>query len=326
MTMISMTEALRQSLTEAMKNNNDVYIMGEDIGAYGGAFKVTAGMLDEFGPERIVNTPISEASVVGVALGSALGGMRPVVEIMFMDFMALAFDQIINVAAKWRAVYGDEFCLPIVIRAAAGAGRSYGPTHSQSFEGLLMNVPGLKIVCPANAKDAAGLLKASIEDNDPVIFIEHKAIYARKCDVPETIESIPLGKGQIIRPGEDISLVTYGRHVQETLKAAMLLEEKGFSAEIIDLRTIKPLDTEIIIDSVRRTGKIITIEESPVIGGVGAEIGALIAAEAFDYLEAPFRKLGAAERPIACAPDKEAACFADAAKIAETAEELCHYG
>ncbi len=322
---LSVSAALRETLARLLREHPEALLIGEDIGVYGGAFKVTAGFVDEFGRDRVIDTPISEAGFVSVAAGAALMGSHPIVEIMFMDFMALAFDGIINVAAKWREIYGPEFAMPLIIRAPAGAGRSYGPTHSQSFEGVLMNVPGVSIVCPATPADAAGLLLGAYAHQGLVIFIEPKALYARKGPVPETVEPIPLGKGHLVRAGQDLTLISYGRQLAATLAAADLLAKDGLSAEVVDLRCLKPLDRELLVQSVSHTGRGLCVEETPVCGGVGAEVAALIMEEAFTSLEAPFARLGAAEQAIPCAPALERACFPTPDSIAAKALALCNY-
>ena len=322
---ISMSAAIREALTKLLRDHEEVFLIGEDIGVYGGAFKITRGIVDEFGPERIIETTISEAGIVSVAAGAALMGSRPIIEIMFMDFMALAFDGIINIAAKWQATYGNEFATPLIIRAPAGGGRNYGPTHSQSFEGLLLNVPNLTICCPSNPADAAGLLLGAYDAATTVIMVEHKTLYARQGPVAEHLQSVPLGQGARLRSGSDISLIAYGRHVATALQAAEILAAEDVQADVVDLRTVKPLDTSLILDSLSNTGRGISIEESPVIGGVGAEISAVVMTSAFEYLEAPFARLGAAEQIIPCSPALEPACFPSVDSIAAKARELMSY-
>jgi pyruvate/2-oxoglutarate/acetoin dehydrogenase E1 component len=322
---LSMSAAIRESLQQLLRAHPEAYLIGEDIGVYGGAFKISAGFVSEFGDDRVVDTPISEAGIVSVAAGSALCGSRPIVEIMFMDFLPLALDGLINVAVKWRDIYGDAFGVPLIIRAPAGGGRSYGPTHSQSFEGLLMNVPKLVICCPSSPADAAGLLLGAYDAATTVVFVEHKVLYARKGPVPATFAPLPIGEAAVLRPGTDLTIVSYGRHVASALAAAEALVADGVSAEVVDLRTIKPLDRACIVDSIQRTGRLLTVEESPVIGGVGGELAALAMTEAFDYLEAPLRRLGAAEEPIPCSPALEQACFPTADTVAAAARELVAY-
>jgi len=244
---------------------------------------------------------------------------------MFMDFMALAMDGLINVAVKWQEIYGPRYSMPMIVRAPAGAGRSYGPTHSQSFEGLLQNVPRLTIVCPSNPADAAGLLLGAYALKTPVVFIEHKALYARKGQVPDVLEPLPIGKAAIARAGTDLTFIAYGRQMPLALQAADELAKEGIAVEVIDLRTVKPLDTETILASISRTGRGMSLEESPVIGGIGSEIAGVIMEHAFDYLEAPFARLGAAEQAIPCSPRLEQACFPTLATVVAKARELAQY-
>ena len=321
----SMSSAIRETLAEILRRDEKAFLIGEDIAVYGGAFKITRGFIDEFGPDRVVDTPISEAAIVSIAAGASLMGSRPIVEIMFMDFMALAFDGIINVAAKWQAVYGDEFKMPMVIRSPAGGGRFYGPTHSQSFEGLLMNVPNLVIICPSTPADAAELLLAAQAHDGLVIFIEHKALYARKGELPDQLTTGEIGKARRLMSGEDLSIFSYGRQMPLCIQAATHLAQEGIAVDLIDLRTIKPLDRQMIIESMMKTGKGMSVEESPKEGGVGAEISALIMEDAFDYLEAPFARLGAKEMIIPCNPEMEKACFPTLADIISRAKSIIEY-
>ncbi len=322
---ISMSAAIREALEQILREDPKAFLIGEDIGLYGGAFKITRGFVEEFGEQRVIDTPMCEGGFVSVACGAALLGSRPIVEIMFMDFLTLAMDGLINAAVKWKDIYGKDFAMPIIIRCPAGGGRSYGPTHSQSFEGLLMNVPKLTICCPSNPADAAGLLLGAYDLNKPVVFVEHKALYARKGPMPEFIKPITPGQAKIVRPGENLTMITYGRHVASALTAADELEKQGVSAEVIDLRTIKPLDQETIVESLSRTGRGMAIEESPKIGGVGAEISAVVMEQAFEFLEAPFARLGAAERPVPCSPLLERDCFPTIPEIVSTAIELSQF-
>ncbi len=321
----SMSAAIRSILEQILRDNDNAFLIGEDIAVYGGAFKITRGFIDEFGSKRVIDTPISENSIVSVACGAALMGSRPIIEIMFMDFLMLAMDGIVNSAVKWREIYGDEFKMPIIIRTPAGAGRSYGPTHSQSFEGLLLNIPKLSICCPSNAADAAGLLLGAFKAETPTVFIEHKALYARKCEVPKTVSPLPLGKASVVRPGSDITLFSYGRPLHAALAAAGALAEHGVDAQVVDLRTLKPLDVDAIVAAFAATGRGMSIEESPVIGGVGGEIASIVMEHAFEYLEAPFVRLGAAEQAVPCAPKLERQCFPGVDQIVDKAKELCEY-
>jgi pyruvate/2-oxoglutarate/acetoin dehydrogenase E1 component len=322
---LSMSASIRETLSEILHRDEKAFLIGEDIAVYGGAFKITQGFIDEFGPKRVIDTPISEAGIVSIAAGAALMGSRPIIEIMFMDFMALAFDGIINVAAKWQAVYGDEFSMPMIIRSPAGGGRFYGPTHSQSFEGMLLNVPNLVILCPSSPADASALLLAAHEYNGPVIFIEHKALYARKGPVEDELKAAEIGKGKRLLEGEQVSIFSYGRQIPLCHQASLLLQEQGIGVDLIDLRSIKPLDRELILDSMMKTGKGLSVEESPKEGGVGAEISSIVMEDGFDYLEAPFYRLGARESIIPCNPQMEKDCFPRLDEIVNTVKSLLDY-
>ncbi len=303
---ITYVEAIREAITEELERDPLVFMMGEDIGAYGGAFGVSRGLLQKFGKERIRNTPMSEAALIGVAAGCAIGGMRPIVEIMFMDFLTLGMDQLLNHAAKYHHVSNGQLKVPLVIRTAAGGGRGYGATHSQSLEPLLLCVPGIKMVSPSTPYDAKGLLKASIRDNNIVIFIENKLLYATKGLVPEEEYVLPLGRATVVQRGEDTTIITYSRYVPESLAAA---KESNRSVEIIDLRCLAPLDMETIAASVKKTGKALIVEEGYRTGGVGAEISSRIIEECFDYLEAPIQRLAAKDVPLPCTPILEKAAL-----------------
>lgn len=298
-------DAIREALAEEMRRDPSVVLFGEDICLYGGAFGVTRTLLDEFGPDRVVSTPISEGGFTGVAIGAALTGLRPVVEYMFMDFITLAVDQIVNHAAKFRAVYGEQAKVPIVFRAAGGAGRSYGATHSQMLEGWFMHVPGLKVVAPSTAEDAKGLLISAIRDDDPVLFVEHKDLYKVRMPLPETVEPIPLGKARIVREGDAVTIVCYSKMVHTAGLAALELAKEGIYVEVLDLRTLKPLDTDALRDSVRKTGRALVVTEAMGVAGPAAEITARIMDEAFEYLNAPIARLTMPEVAIPFSPELE---------------------
>jgi len=298
-------DAVREALAEEMRRDPSVVLFGEDIGLYGGAFGVTRGLLEEFGSERIVNTPISEGGFTGLAVGAALTGLRPVVEYMFMDFIALASDQIVNHAAKFRAVYGEQAKVPIVFRAAAGAGRAYGATHSQMLEGWFMQTPGLKVVAPATAEDAKGLLISAIRDDDPVLVVEHKDLYKVRMPLPEHTDPIPFGKARIMRTGNDVTLVAYSKMSHVAALAAVELAKEGISAEVIDLRSLKPLDTDTLAASVQKTGRAIVITEAPAFAGPAAEITCQILDHAFEYLNAPITRISMPEIAIPFSPALE---------------------
>jgi pyruvate dehydrogenase E1 component beta subunit len=272
--------------------------MGETIGERGGSYKVTEGLLKRFGPRRVVDTPIAEASFTGMAVGAALIGCRPVVEILFIDFAMLVMDQIVNQAAKYHFISGGQGRVPMVLRTQGGAGNGLAAQHSQSLEALFYHVPGLKVVMPATPGDACGLLKAAIRDDDPVIFIEHKLLYMTKGEVPDGEIIVPLGKADIKKPGRDVTLLSYSRMTLTCLEAAAALEKEGISAEVIDLRSLVPLDKETILESARRTGRVVVVHEAPRRGGVGGDIAAMIMEEAYDDLDGPVVRIAGRNTPI----------------------------
>lgn len=323
MRLLSTSEAIREALTQEMQRDERVFLMGEDIGAYGGAFGVTRGMLDAFGPERVVETPISEAGFVGLAIGAALMGRRPVVEIMFSDFVFLAMDQLVNHAAKFRYVYGKQATVPMVVRVVGGAGRAYGPTHSQAVEGYFVHTPGIKVVAPSTSADAKGLLLAAIRDPNPVIFVENRLLYPQKGEVSEGNTTIPLGKAATVRAGKDVTVVAYSRMVHEVLAAAETLGAEGVQAEVIDLRTLSPMDSETVIESVKRTSRVVLVEEGPRTCGVMAELAARIAEEALEYLDGPVKRLTMPDIPVPCSPVLEQAALPSRKDIVAAARALC---
>jgi 2-oxoisovalerate dehydrogenase E1 component beta subunit len=299
-------------------------LIGEDIGVYGGAFKVTAGMLEQFGEKRVVDTPISESAIVGAAIGAGFMGLRPVAEIQFADFISCGFDQIVNYAAKCR--YRWNAPVPIVVRAPCGGGIHGGPFHSQQNEAWFTNVPGLKVVLPATAADAKGLIKSAIRDNDPVIFFEHKALYRRiKEEIPEGEYTVPLGKASVFREGKHMSIITYSAMVHVAAEVADRMEKEGLSLEIIDLRTLTPLDEETILASVRKTSKAIVLHEATLTGGFGGEVSARIAEKAFEYLDGPVLRLAAPDTPVPYSPPLEEAFLPNADKLIEKVRWLAAY-
>ncbi|MEX2264723.1 MAG: alpha-ketoacid dehydrogenase subunit beta [Bryobacteraceae bacterium] len=317
-------EAIRQGIWEEMERDPNVFLLGEDIGVYGGAFKVTAGLLERFGERRVVDTPISESAIVGAAIGAGFLGLRPVAEMQFSDFMSCAYDQIVNFAAKCRYRWGAG--VPLVIRAPSGGGIRGGPFHSQNPEMAFVHTPGLKVVAPATAYDAKGLIKSAIRDNDPVLFFEHKALYRRiKDDLPEGEYTVPLGKASIVRQGTDLTIVTYGAMVHAAMEAAGTLEHEGISAEIVDLRTLLPLDEETVLESVKKTSRVLLVHEDTLTGGLAGEIAARIAEHAFEYLDAPILRLAAPDTPVPYSPPLEDAFLPDASKILEKARRLAGY-
>jgi pyruvate/2-oxoglutarate/acetoin dehydrogenase E1 component len=288
---VTYREAVRDALSQAMRTDERIFIMGEDIAEMGGSMGVTQGMLDEFGPERVRNTPISEIGIVGTGIGAAMQGMLPVVEIMYEDFLTISMEQIVNQAAKHRTMSGGQVKVPLTIRTQGGAGWSPGAQHAQQLEAWFVHVPGLKVVFASTPEDVRGLLWSSIYDSNPVLFFEHRTLYALKGDVPEQIDPIPLGKARVHREGTDVTVVATGRLVHEALKAADEAEQDGVSVEVVDPRTLSPLDTETIVESVKKTTRCVTAHEAVVQGGFGAELAAVIQHGAFDYLDAPIERV-----------------------------------
>jgi pyruvate dehydrogenase E1 component beta subunit len=296
---ITYLEAIREAMSQEMRRDEKVFVLGEDMGVYGGAFGVTKGMLEEFGPERVRDTPISEAAIAGAATGAALMGMRPIMEIMFMDFITLAMDQISNQAGKMRFMFGGNCSIPMVIRTPAGSGTGAAEQHSGSVENWFVHMPGVKVVSPSSPADAKGLLVAAIRDNNPVLFEEHKLLYRTKGIVPEDLYSIPLGKADIKRPGKDLTILTYSNEVLHSLEAAEILAKENIDIEVVDLRSLKPLDTETIVQSVSKTGRVLIVHEACKTGGFGGELAAVICeSEAFDRLDSPIVRLGGRDIPI----------------------------
>jgi pyruvate dehydrogenase E1 component beta subunit len=298
-------DAIREALAEEMRRDPNVVLFGEDIGLYGGSFGVTRGLLEEFGARRVLDTPISEGGFTGLAVGAALTGLRPVVEYMFMDFIVLASDQIVNHAAKFRAVYGEQAKVPIVFRAAAGAGRSYGATHSQMLESWFMHMPGLKVVAPSSAEDAKGLLISAIRDDDPVLMVEHKDLYKVRMPLSEHTEPIPFGKARLVREGEEVTILTYSKMVHTAGLAAAQLAKEGYSVEVIDLRCLRPLDNETIAASVRKTGRALVLTEAMGSAGAATEIACRVMDQAFEYLNAPIVRLTPPDTVIPFSPTLE---------------------
>jgi pyruvate/2-oxoglutarate/acetoin dehydrogenase E1 component len=299
-------EAVRDAMSEAMRRDEDVFIMGEDIAEMGGSMGVTQGMLAEFGPERVRNTPISEMAIVGAGIGAAVAGMRPIVEIMYQDFTTLAMEQIVSQAAKHRYMSGGQVKVPLTIRTQGGAGWSPGAQHAQQLEAWFVHVPGLKVVFPSTPADVRGLLWTSIYDDNPVMFFEHRTLYGLKGEVPDEIEGVELGKGRVHREGEDVTVVATGRLVHEAIAAAEQAEEEGISVEIWDPRTLQPLDEDGLIASVKKTNRCVVAHEAIVRMGWSAEVAALVQEKAFDYLDAPVERVGAKFAPLPFAPVMEA--------------------
>ncbi len=310
-------EAVRDALSRAMREDDDVFIMGEDIAEMGGSMGVTQGMLDEFGPERVRNTPISEMAIVGTGIGAAMQGMRPVVEIMYQDFLTLSMEQLVNQAAKHRTMSGGQLKVPLTIRTQGGAGWSPGAQHAQQLESWFVHVPGLKVAFPSTPEDVRGLLWSAIYDDNPVVFFEHRLLYPLKSDVPDDLEPIPFGKARIMREGTDVTVIAIGRMVPEALKAADEAEKLGISVEVLDPRTLQPLDEDAIIASVQKTNRCVTAHEAVTRGGFGAELTAVVQHGAFDYLDAPIERVGAKFAPLAFAPAMEQWVVPHAADVLE---------
>ena len=303
-------EALNQALREEMERDESVFIMGEDIGVFGGAFKVTQGLLDDFGEKRVRDTPISENTIVGMGVGAAMAGLRPVVEIMTVNFSLLAFDQIVNSAASIHYMFGAQATVPMVIRMPQGAGHQLGPTHSHSFEALYVHVPGLLVAVPSTAADARGLLKAAIRDDNPVVFIEHESLYGQKGEVPDDDEPLLFGRAAVRREGDDVTIVGVSRMAVTAEKAAdQLAGEHDVEAEVIDPRTLRPLDLDTIVESVKKTNRAVIVEEGWPHGGVGANLAALIQEQAFDWLDAPVGRVTAADVQMPYSQPLEQAAF-----------------
>jgi pyruvate dehydrogenase E1 component beta subunit len=314
---VTYREAVRDALARALRDDESVFLMGEDIAEMGGSMAVTQGLLDEFGPGRIRNTPISEMAIVGSGIGAAMQGMRPVVEIMYEDFLTLSMEQLVNQAAKHRTMSGGQLKVPLTIRTQGGAGWSPGAQHAQQLEAWFVHVPGLKVVFASTPEDVRGLLWSSIYDDNPVVFFEHRTLYPVKGDVPDELEPIPLGKARIHREGDDVTVVATGRLVHETLKAAEEAQSEGISVEVVDPRTLLPLDEEAIVSSVRKTTRCVTAHEAVTRGGFGAELAAVIQHGAFDWLDAPIERVGARFAPLPFAPAMEQWVVPHAADVLE---------
>jgi len=298
MAVITMREAISQALWEEMERDERVIILGEEVGVWGGTYAVTKGFYDHFGPERVRDTPIAEAVIVGAANGAAMAGLRPVAELMTINFAFLAMDQIVNHAAKLRYMFGGQMSVPVVIRAVGGGGRQLGATHSQTPDAIFAHFPGLKVVAPGTPHDAKGLLKAAIRGDDPVLFIEHATLYQFRGEVPDDDYVEPIGVSKVQRPGSDVTVVAYSKTLQHSLQAAEQLAQEGIQIEIVDLRSLRPLDMGPVLDSFKRTNRAVIVEEGWRSYGIGAEVAARIAEQAFDYLDAPIRRVAQAEVPL----------------------------
>jgi 2-oxoisovalerate dehydrogenase E1 component beta subunit len=321
---VTYLEAIRQGIWEEMLRDERVFILGEDVGTYGGAFKVTEGMLQQFGPDRVIDTPISESAIIGAAIGAAYMGLRPIAEMQFIDFIACAFDQITNFAAKSRYRWGAG--VPMVIRGPAGGGVHGGPFHSQNPEMYFVHTPGLKVVAPSTAYDAKGLIKAAIRDEDPVLYLEHKFLYRRiKEDLPEEDYIVPIGKAAVRRQGRDMTVLTYGAMVYLALEAADALSQEGLELEVIDLRSLLPIDKETILESVKRTSKVFVLHEDTRTGGIAGELAAIICEEAFEYLDGPVLRVTAPDTPVPYSPPLEEFFLPKVGDVLQTARRLASY-
>ncbi len=324
MATVTYLEAIRQGIHEEMERDSSVFCIGEDIGIYGGAFKVTEGLIDRFGPERVVDTPIAETAIVNAAFGAGLTGLRPVAEFQFIDFISCAFNQITNLLAK--AHYRWNAPAPIVLRGPCGGGVHGGPFHSQNPEMYFVHTPGLKVVCPATAYDAKGLIKSAIRDNNPVCFFEHKFLYRRiKEELPEEEYTVPIGKARIARQGKDITIVTYAAMVYTALEAAETLAKEGIDLEVIDLRTLLPLDRETIAESVKKTNRVIILHEDTKTAGIAGEISACINEDCFDYLDVPITRIASKDTPVPFSPPLEEVFLPNAQDVVREAKRLMSY-
>ena len=326
MPQLTLLEAIRQGLWEEMERDPSVFILGEDVGAYGGAFKMTEGFIGRFGEERVIDTPISESAIVGAACGAAMMGMRPVAEMQFIDFISCCFDILTNYAAKSR--YRQGIGIPIVVRGPCGGGVHGGPFHSQNVESFFLNTPGLKMVEPSTPYDAKGLIKAAIRDDDPVLFFEHKLLYRNpkvRQDVPDEDYIVPIGKAAMRRKGRDLSIITYGAMVYTALEAADKLQQERVEAEVIDLRTLMPLDREAIAETVKKTGKVIILHEATRTGGMAGELTAIINEDAFEYLDAPVTRVTSIDTPVPYAPPLEEFFLPQVDDVVEAAHKLAAY-
>jgi 2-oxoisovalerate dehydrogenase E1 component beta subunit len=321
---ITYLQAIRDALWEELERDEDVFLLGEDIGVYGGAFKITEGFFEHFGPKRVLDTPMAETAIAGAAIGAALMGMRPVAEMQFADFISCAFDQLVNFAATNHYRWGEP--VPIVVRAPSGGGLRAGPFHSQNPEAWFVHTPGLKVVAPATSYDAKGLLKAAIRDDNPVIYFENKYLYRHeKGEVPQGEYTVPIGVADVKRQGEDVTLIAYGAMVRESLAAAEELALEGIDVEVVDLRSLKPFDRETVLASARKTGKIAIAHEAYRTCGLGGELAALISEEAFEWLDAPLVRITAPDTPVPYSPPLEDAFRPDAGKIAAALRDLAAY-
>ncbi len=322
---LTYAQAINEALMQNLERDERVFLMGEDIGKYGGIFQVTAGLLDKFGPGRIIDTPISESGFVGAAIGASLTGMRPVVEIMFIDFTTVAMDMIVNQMAKIHYMFGGKGKIPLVLRTNIGAGRGAAAQHSQSFHAFFVHIPGLKVITPSTPYDAKGLMNTAIQDEDPVLFIEHKKLYAIKGEVPEEYYTLPFGKAELKKEGKDITIVATHAMVSRSLSVAEEFAKEGIEIEVVDPRTLRPLDKDSILGSVKKTGRLIVADEGPVTCGVSAEISATVAEEAIEYLQAPILRVGSPDTPVPFSPPLEKIYIPDEEDVREAVQRMKAY-
>jgi len=322
---LTYAKAINEALRQNMQADDRVILMGEDIGPYGGIFQVTAGLYQEFGPERVIDTPISEAAFVGAAVGAALTGLRPVVEVMFIDFTTVCMDMIVNQMAKIRYMFGGQAKVPVVLRTNIGAGRGAAAQHSQSFHAFFVHIPGLFVVLPSTPYDAKGLMNTAIKSENPVIFVEHKKLYNEKGEVPEEQYFLPFGKAEIKRPGGDVTVVATSAMVLRSLRAAEELSKEGIDVEVVDPRTLNPLDKETILESVRKTGRLVVADEGPFTCGVASDIAAIAASEAIEYLRAPVMKVCSPDTPVPFSPSLEKDYIPDERDVIEVVKKIMEY-
>lgn len=324
MPVVTMRDAINQAMTEEMEKNEKVFLMGEEVGQYNGAYKVSIGMLDRFGPERVIDTPITENGFCGVGIGAAMVGLRPIIEMMTFNFAFQALDQIINHAAKMLYMSGGQYNIPIVIRGPGGAAHMLACQHSQATEWIYANVPGLKVVSPSNPKDAKGLLKTAIRDNNPVIFIESEMMYGMKGEIPGGEYLIPFGKGEIKRNGKDCTVVAWSKMVHIAVKASDVLAKEGVDVEVIDIRTLRPIDTDIILESVKKTNRLVIVEEGWPFGGIGSQISYDVQNKIFDFLDAPVERVTSADVPMPYAGNLEKEALPDEKKTIQAIKQVCY--
>lgn len=324
MRQIRFREAVREAMEEEMRRDANVFLMGEEVAEYDGAYKVSQGMLKEFGAKRVIDTPIAELGFAGIGVGAAMNGVRPIIEFMTWNFAVLAFDQIVNAAAKMHSMSGGEFDCPIVFRGPSGAAGQLAAQHSQSFESWMANVPGLKVISPSNPYDAKGLLKSAIRDNDPVCFMESEVMYSDMGDVPEEEYLIPIGKANVVVEGTDVTIVSFNKSMKVALAAAVELEKDGIKAEVIDLRTIRPLDYDTLVESVKKTNRMVVVEEAWPFGSVASEITYMVQKRAFDYLDAPIRRVTTADTPLHYAPTLVDTWMPNPEKVIQAVKEVLY--